>query len=120
MKNEYNDKIKDYYYKKKEEKKQQWENQIIQAFGKKTAIQSYGIMKCVNGHTLSGNGIGCGSCKEKGIDFDDRLLFWVDVDEHYGICKHCNVVRKISPDLVCGNCGGESLCKVKFIDGYRP
>ena len=79
-------------------------------------------MECVNGHKFSGNGVGCGSCKEKGIDFDDRLLFWVDVDEHYGICKHCNVVRKISPDLVCGNCGGKSLCKVKFIDGdgYRP
>ena len=119
LKNEYNNKIKDYYYKKKEEKKQQWENQIIEA-NNKTAIQSHGDMQCVNGHKFSGNGVGCGSCKEKGIDFDDRLLFWVDVDEHYGICKHCKDVRKISPDLVCGNCGGASLCKVKFIDGYRP
>ena len=77
-------------------------------------------MECVNGHKFSGNGVGCGSCKEKGIDFDDRLLFWVDVDEHYGICKHCKDVRKISGELVCGSCGGKSLCKVKFIDGYRP
>ena len=54
-------------------------------------------MKCVNGHDLSSNGIGCGSCEEKGINFDDRLLFWVDVDKHYGICKHCKRVGKISP-----------------------
>jgi len=119
LKNEYNTKIKDYYYKKKEEKKQQWENQIIEAYDK-TTIQSHGPMECVNGHKFSGNGVGCGSCKEKGIDFNDRILFWVDVDEHYGICKHCKVVRKISPDLVCGNCGAASICKVKFIDGYRP
>ena len=114
LKNEYNTKIKDYYYKKKEAKKQQWENQIIEA-KYKTAIQSHGDMQCVNGHKFSGNGVGCGSCKEKGIDFDDRLLFWVDVDEHYGICKHCNVVRKISEKITCGTCGGESYCKVKFI-----
>ena len=75
-------------------------------------------MECVNGHKHSGNGVGCGSCKEKGIDFDDRLLFWVDVDEHYGICKHCKDVSKISGDLVCGSCGAKSLSKVKFIDGY--
>ena len=119
LKNEYNSKIKDYYYKKKEEKKQQWEDQVIAAYDR-TAIQSHGTMECVNGHKFSGNGVGCGSCKEKGIDFDDRILFWVDCDEHYGICKHCKVVRKISPDLVCGNCGAECLCKVKFMDGYRP
>ena len=77
-------------------------------------------MECVNGHKHSGNGVGCGSCKEKGIDFDDRLLFWVDIDEHYGICKHCKDVSKISGDLVCGSCGGKSLSKFKFIDGYRP
>ena len=118
LKNEYNTKIKDYYYKKKEEKKQQWENQVTEA-NFHTTIQSHGPNKCVNGHNLSGNGIGCGSCKEKGIAFDDRLLFWVDVDEYYGICKHCKVVRKISPDLVCGNCGAESLNKVKFIGGYK-
>ena len=119
MKNEYNTKIKDYYYKKKEEKKQQWENQIESS--KYTRIvKCVGYRKCVNGHEITSDYVGCGSCKEKGIDFDDRLLFWVDVDEHYGICKHCKDVRKISPDLVCGNCGGASLCKVKFIDGYRP
>ena len=76
-------------------------------------------MECVNGHKHSGNWVGCGSCKEKGIDFDDRLLYWVDVDEHYGICKHCNVVRKISENIECGICGGRSLCRVKFIDGYK-
>ena len=119
LKDKYNEKIKDYYYKKKEEKKKQWETQIIEA-NNKTAIQSHGEMKCVNGHNLSGNGVRCGSCEEKGINFDDRLLFWVDVDEHYGICKHCKRVRKISPELYCEGCGGLSLCKFKFIDGYRP
>ena len=119
LKNDYNNKIKDYYYNKKEEKKQQLQNKITEAYNK-TAIQSYGVMECVNGHKHSGNGVGCGSCKEKGIDFDDRLLFWVDVDEHYGICKHCKDVSKISGDLVCGSCGAKSLSKVKFIDGYKP
>ena len=119
LKNEYNHKIEDYYYKKKEEKKQQWQNQITEA-DTRTPIQSHGVMECVNGHKFSGNGVGCGSCKEKGIDFDDRLLFWVDVDEHYGICKHCNVVRKISENIECGICGGLSLCRVKFIDRYIP
>ena len=37
LKNEYNNRIKDYYYKKKEEKKQQWQNQITEA-NNKTAI----------------------------------------------------------------------------------
>ena len=105
--------------KKKEKKKQQWQNQINEA-NNRTAMQSCGPNECVNGHKFTGNGVGCGSCKEKGIYFDDRLLFWVDVDEHYGICKHCKEVRKITGELVCGLCGGESKSKVKFIDGYRP
>jgi len=50
-------------------------------------------MECVNEHKLSGDGVGCGSCKEKDFDFDDRLLFWVDVDEYFRICKHCKEVR---------------------------
>ena len=81
LKNDYNNKIKDYYYNKKEEKKQQLQNKITEAYNK-TAIQSYGVMECVNGHKFSGNGVGCGNCNEKGYDFDDRLLVWVDVDEH--------------------------------------
>jgi len=117
LKNEYNDKIKDYYYEKKREKEQEWEDKITESIGR-TAIQSYGQMECVNGHKYSGTGVGCGSCKEKGIEFDERLLFWVDPEQRYGVCKHCKKVRKISPNLVCGNCGGESLCKVKFIGGY--
>ena len=114
LKNEYNHKIIDYYYKKKEEKKQQWEKQIDEAKYLR-ALECVGYMKCVNGHEITSNNVGCGSCKEKGIDFNDRLLYWVDVDEHYGICKHCNVVRKISEKIACGTCGGESYCKVKFI-----
>ena len=81
LKNDYNNKIKNYYYNKKEEKKQQLQNKITEAYNK-TAIQSYGVMECVNGHKFSGNGVGCGNCNEKGYDFDDRLLVWVDVDEH--------------------------------------
>jgi len=115
LKNEYNDKIIDYYYKKKEEKKQQWQKQIDEAKYLRS-IQSYGVMECINGHKFFCKEVACGKCKEKGIDFDDRLLYWVDVDEHYGICKHCNVVRKISEKIECGICGSESLSKIKFID----
>ena len=114
LKNEYNHKIIDYYYKKKEEKKQQWQKQIDEAKYLRF-VKCVGYMKCVNGHEITSPYVGCGSCKEKGIDFNDRLLYWVDVDEHYGICKHCNVVRKISEKITCGTCGGESYCKVKFI-----
>ena len=93
------------------------ENQIANA-KYKTPVQCVGYMKCVNGHEITSDNVGCGSCKEKGVDFCDRLLYWVDVDEHYGICKHCNVVRKISEKITCGTCGGESYCRVKFINGY--
>jgi len=50
-------------------------------------------MECVNGNKFSGDGVGCESCKEKDIDFDDRLLFLVDIDEYYGIYKYCKEVR---------------------------
>ena len=114
LKNEYNHKIIDYYYKKKEEKKQQWEIQI-ESSKYAIIVKCVGYMKCVNGHEITSDNVGCGSCKEKGVDFCDRLLYWVDVDEHYVICKNCNVVRKISEKITCGTCGGESYCKVKFI-----
>ena len=55
--------------------------------------QSHGPMECVKGNKFSGDGVGCESCKEKDIDFDDRLLFLVDIDEYYGIYKYCKEVR---------------------------
>ena len=39
-------------------------------------------MECINGSKFSGNVVGYGSCKEKYVDFYDRLLFLADVDEH--------------------------------------
>ena len=77
-------------------------------------------MKCKNGHEYSDANVGCGKCKKKGIDFNNRLLYWVDGDANYVICRHCNEVFDIDEDLVCGSCGAPSLCKVKWNRGYRP
>jgi len=79
-------------------------------------------MECANGHKFSGDGVEleCGSCRAKDINLDDRLLFRIDVDEHYGICKHCKEVIKISGKLFSGTFGDDILCTVKFIDGNRP
>ncbi len=70
-------------------------------------------MKCKKGCTYSDSSEGCGSYKEKGVEFNDRFLYWVDEDTNYGICKHCNKVRKIDETFVCGGCSADSLCLVK-------
>ena len=120
IKNEYNTKIRNYYYEKEEKKRNQWQDQIERS-KYKTLIQTYGENRCKNGHSFSDLNVGCGSCKEKGIKYEDRLLYWVDADEHYGICKHCDRVRLMDEKVYCG-CGAEGKCFVKFIDGtgWRP
>jgi hypothetical protein len=120
IKNEYNTKIRNYYYEKEGKKRNQWQDQIERA-KYKTLIQTYGINKCKNGHSFSDLNVGCGSCKEKGVKYEDRLLYWADADERYGICKNCNRVFQIDEKVYCG-CGAEGECLVKFINdsGWRP
>ena len=118
IKNEYNSKIRNYYYEKEKKKRNQWQYQI-EAAKHKSLVQTYGENKCKKGHNFSDLNVGCGSCKEKGIKYEDRLLYWVDADERYGICYHCDRVRKMKEKVYCG-CGEEAKCFVKFISGYRP
>ena len=119
IKNEYNCKIKNYYYEKEKKKRNQWKFQI-EAAKYKTLVQTYGPNKCKDGHSFSDLNVGCGSCKKNGVEYGDRLLYWVDADEHYGICKHCNKVRHMDKKVYC-SCGAEGECFVKFIDGeWRP
>jgi hypothetical protein len=120
IKNEYNTKIRNYYYEKEKKKRNQWQDQIERA-KYKTLIQTYGDNNCKNGHPFSDLNVGCGSCKKNGVKYEDRLLYWVDADTRYGICKNCNKVRLIHEKVYC-NCGAEGECFVKFIDGsgWRP
>lgn len=118
IKNEYNSRIRNYYYEKEKKKRIQWQYQIEKA-KYKCLVQTYGENKCKKGHEFSDLNVGCGSCKEKGIKYEDRLLYWVDADEHYGICKHCDRVRLMDEKVYCG-CGEEAECLVKFISGWRP
>lgn len=99
-------------------KRNQWQYQI-EAAKYKCKVETYGLNECKKGHKFSDLNIGCGSCKEKGIEYDKRLLYWVDADEHYGICHHCDRVRKMDEKVYCGR-GEEAKCLVKFISGWRP
>ena len=76
-------------------------------------------MRCKSGHNFKDPNVGCASCEEKGIEYEKRLLYWVDGDAHYGICKYCERVRKISETVIC-SCGAECECKIKWNKGYRP
>ena len=102
--------LNNYYSKKIDEKHKEWEEQIERAKWK-TPVQAYGEMKCENGHDLTEE-IHCGEC--------DQVLYWVDSDERYAICKGCNEIRKISGELVCSGCGAPSKAHVKWIKGYKP
>ena len=97
-------------------KRKEWENQI--AISKyKCLVKCYGEMCCINGHNLDDN-VWCGSCGEKGIEFNKRLLYWVDGETHHEICHNCNKVKKINEKLTC-YCGAKSKSIVKFTD-YKP
>ena len=103
--------LKNYYDNKNEEKKNDWANQIERAKWQ-MPVESYGPNRCIKGDTLSGHII-CGKC-HKGN------LYWVDSDEKYAICDHCNITRKISGEINCMVCGARSLNRVKWIKGYKP
>ena len=115
-KNDYNNKLKDYYYKQEKMKREDWENQIERS-KYKCLVKCYGEICCINGYNLDDN-VGCGSCGEKGIEFNKRLLYWVDGETHHAICHNCDKVKKINEKLTC-YCGVESKSIVKFTD-YKP
>jgi len=117
-KDDYNKKLKDYYYKQEKMKREEWENQIERSKNR-WLIQCYGKMRCKNWHTFSDPNFGCARCGNEGIEFDERLLYWVDRDAQYGICKNCEKIRKISETIICDICKAECECKVKWNKGYR-
>ena len=69
-------------------------------------------MKCQNGHNFESTIFHCGK--------REQMLYWVDSDETYVICKSCNEVRKIKDGLVCSRCGAKVKAHVKWIKGYKP
>lgn len=103
--------MKNYYDNKNEEKKNDWANQIERAKWQ-MPVESYGPNICIKGHS-GGNNLLCGKC-------DKGTLYWVDSDEKYAICDHCNNIKKISGRIVCSECGEKYLNRVKWIKGYKP
>ena len=103
--------LKNYFNEKIKEKKKDWEGQIERAKWK-TPVQAYGEMKCENGHNFATDNVYCGEC--------EQMLYWVDSDERYVICKGCHRITKIEDRLVCSKCGAKSKAHVKWIKGYKP
>lgn len=104
--------LKNYYYNKIEEKDKEWKDQIERAKWK-MPVMCYGEMKCKNGHDLKDDPLICGKCKK-------GYVYWVDSDEKYVVCSHCNEVMKLTENIKCFECGAEALCKIKWIKGYKP
>ncbi len=104
--------LKQYYKKAEEQKRQSWKDQIERAKWK-CIVQAYGDLTCKNGCNLTDQ-VHCRDCKQ--------VLYWVDGDERYVICKSCGdkSVRKISNSLICLGCGAACNAKVKFVTGYKP
>ena len=102
--------LKNYFNEKIKEKKKEWEEQIERAKWK-APVQAYGEMKCENGHDINEKVV-CDKCGE--------MLYWVDSDERYVICKGCNTISKIGEKIKCSACGADSKAIVKWIKGYKP
>ena len=113
-KNNFLEDLYKYYENKKNKKKQDWENQISRS-KYKCVCQTWGESKCVNGHKLSNDSIGCGDCKKNG---KKGVWYWVDGPEKYAVCNGCNKVRTIE-SVVCGECKAACKCEIKFSD-YIP
>ena len=56
------------------------------------AVKCYGERCCKNGNFFSDDNVGCESCGKKCVEFDQRLLYWVDGEIHHAICRNCNKV----------------------------
>jgi hypothetical protein len=108
-KNEFLQKLYDYYESKTNQKKRDWESQINRA-KYKAKCQAQGTLECVKGHKLNGEAISCHACKGD--------LYWVDGPTHYSICSGCQNISKLTK-LVCGNCEADVYCEPKFTD-YIP
>ena len=117
-KNNYNKKLEDYYYEKEKMKREEWENQIERS-KYECEVHCYGDRFCINGHTISGDCVGCESCGEKGIEFNKRLLYWVDGETHHAICRNCNKVRKMNETMTC-YCGAKCYSLINFNSDYKP
>ena len=78
----------------------------------KNPVMIYGDVKCKKCFNIIDN-ISCPKC--------NGLLFWVDPDARYVICKGCkeNNLRKVGKPI-CNKCGEESSYQIKPIRGYRP
>lgn len=46
-------------------------------------------MECENGCKYSDDDILCERCRDK-VNYEERLLYWVDENTHYAICKNCS------------------------------
>jgi len=110
IKNDYNKQLREFYKEKEREKRKDWD-QKIERSKFKAAVQCIGDMFCENGCKYSDDGVGCGRCRDK-VKYEERLLYWVDGNTHYAICKNCLYVRKIKEDISC-TCGAKCKCKVK-------
>ena len=117
-KNNYNKKLEDYYHEKEKMKREEWENQIERS-KYECEVHCYGDRFCINGHTISGDCVGCESCGEKGIEFNKRLLYWVDGETHHAICRNCNKVRKMNETMTC-YCGAKCYSLINFNSDYKP
>lgn len=118
-KREYNNQLKTYYNEQETIKRKEWQDQIERSYHK-CIVQSYGKMECFNGHKYSTDNVGCGSCRKKGVAFDNRLLYWVDGDAHYVQCDNCKKVFYIDEKIECGTCEAESYSKIKWKGGWKP
>lgn len=46
-------------------------------------------MECENGCKYSDDDILCERCRDK-VNYEEMLLYWVDENTHYAICKNCS------------------------------
>ena len=68
-----------------------------------------------------GDNYGCESCGKKSVESNPRLLYWVNEETHYSICRNCERVKKIkiNEKLTC-YCGAKSYSIIKFNPCYTP
>ena len=108
-KNEFLNKLYNYYESKTNQKKSDWESQVNTA-KYKAKCQAQGRLECANGHKLNGDAISCTNCKGD--------LYWVDGPTHNSICNGCQKIYKLKK-LICMKCKADAYCEPKFTD-FKP